>query len=98
MYSTICLKKFIHELYKPSDGSLNYFGNKARGTKFQLQPANVGYIERATRALNDSKFPGVDRMPVVLLKDAVNFVSKPLTLIYNASLERGTFHPDLKIS
>ena len=31
------------------------------------------------------------RIPVKILKDAINLLSKPLTLIYNASLERGIF-------
>ena len=48
-------------------------------------------MERAVRAPNKTKSPGADRIPVEILKDAVNLVSKPLTLIYNASLEKGIF-------
>ena len=59
---------------------------KTGGTKFKLQPVNVGYVERAIRALNYYKSPGADRIPVKILKDAINLVSEPLTLIYNASL------------
>ena len=51
----------------------------------------VEYVERAIKALNNSKSPGADRIPVKILKDAMNLVSKPLTLEYNASLERGIF-------
>ena len=48
-------------------------------------------MERAIRPLNESKSPGADRIPVEILKDAVHLVSKPLTPIYNESLEKGIF-------
>ena len=48
-------------------------------------------MERAIRALNKSKSPGADRTPFKILKDAVHLVSTPLTLIFNASLEKGIF-------
>ena len=76
---------------QPSDDPLKYLGDKTGETKFKLQPVNVEYVERAIKALNNSKSPGADRIPVKILKDAINLVSKPLTLIYNASLERGIF-------
>ena len=76
---------------QPSDDPLKYLGDKTGGTKFKLQPVGVGYVYRAIKALNNSKSPFADRIPVKILKDAVNLVSKPLTLMYNASLERGFF-------
>ena len=76
---------------QPSEDPLKYLGNRAKGTKFKLQTVSVGYVERAIKALNTSKAPGADRNPVKTLKDALNIVSKPLTLIYIASLERGIF-------
>ena len=48
-------------------------------------------MERAIRSLSKTKSPGADRIPVEILKDVVHLVSKPLTLIYNASLEKGIF-------
>ena len=48
-------------------------------------------MERTIRALNKSKSPGADRIPVEILKDGVHLVSKPLTLIYNTSLEKRIF-------
>ena len=74
---------------QPSEDPLKYLGNRAKGTKFKLQTVSVGCV--AIKALNTSKAPGADRNPVKTLKDAINIVSKPLTLIYNASLERGIF-------
>ena len=83
---------------QPSDDPLKYLGDKTKGTKFKLQPVSVGYVERAMKALNNSKSPGADRIPVKILKNAINLVSQSLTLIYNASLERGISPPDLEIS
>ena len=48
-------------------------------------------MERALRALNKSKYPGAERIPVKILKDAVHLGLKPLILTYNASLEKGIF-------
>ena len=48
--------------------------------------------------MDNSKSPGADRIPVKILKDAINLVSKPLTLIYNASLERGIFSQIWKLA
>ena len=72
----------------PSDDPLNYLENEINNAGFKLQTVSVGYVERAIRALNESKSPGTDRIPVNMLKDAVRLGSKPLTLIYNASLEK----------
>ena len=86
---------------KPSNDPLKYLEHKANSTKFKLQPVSVGYVERAIRALIDSKSPGADRIPVKILKDAANLVSIPQTLIYNASdryYSDRYFPPDLEIS
>ena len=66
-------------------------GNEVNTAGFKLETVSVGYVERAIRALNKSKSPGADKIPVEILKDAVHLVSKPLTLIYNAPLEKGIF-------
>ena len=46
-------------------------------------------MEEAIRVLDKYKSPDVDRVPVIALKDAVHLASKPLTLLYNAFLEKG---------
>ena len=82
---------------QPSDDPLKYLGDKTGETKFKLQPVNVEYVERAIKALNNSKSPGADRIPVKILKDAINLVLKPLTLI-QCIFRKGYFPPDLEIS
>ena len=84
--------KLAEEVISQSlDDPLKYLGNEIDNARFKLETVSVGYVERAIRALNKSKSPGADRIPVEILKDAVQIVSKPLTLIYNASLEKGIF-------
>ena len=45
-------------------------------------------------ALNNSKSPGPDKIPPKLLKDAVETICQSLAIVFNASLEKGTF-PDI---
>ena len=73
---------------KPFDNPLSYLSNEPNRNKFKLDPVSIGYVQRAIRALDSSKSPGPDRIPVKILKDAISIVSEPLTLIYNASLEK----------
>ena len=70
----------------PSDDPLNYLENEVNNARFTLQTVSVEYVELDTRALNKSSC--ADRIPVQIPKDAVHLVSKPLALIYNASLEK----------
>ena len=83
---------------QPSDDPLKYSKNNSTYAEFILHPVSVGFATDAIMTMDNSKSPGPDRLPVKVLKDAVNIVSEPLTLIYNTSLERGIFFPELEIS
>ena len=48
---------------QPSDDPQKYLGDKTGGTKFKLHPVSLGYVERAIKALNNSKSPGAERIP-----------------------------------
>ena len=41
--------------------------------------------------LKNGKAPGPDGVPTNLVKDAANFIAKPLMMIFNASLKQGIF-------
>ena len=90
-FTTVGPKLAEKVISQPSDDPLSYIGNQVNNTRFKLETVSVEYVERATKALNKSQSPGADRIPVKMLKDAVHLVSKPLTLIHNASLEKGIF-------
>ena len=66
---------------------VKYLGSEINSIELKLQPVRVGNVERTKRSLNKSKSPSADSIPIKILKYAINLVSKPLTLIYNASLE-----------
>ena len=52
------------------------------------------YVLNAISKLKDGKAPGPDRVSTRLIKDYGDSTWKPLTMIYNASLEMGAF-PDI---
>ena len=62
--------------------------------KFQFTQIDTNYIKKAVMALKKSKSPGPDKIPTKLLKDAIETICQPLAIVFNASLEKGTF-PDI---
>ena len=52
-------------------------------------------IEQACKELKISSSPGPDGVPAVLLKTSCRELSKPLFLIWRASLDQGVIPPDL---
>ena len=62
--------------------------------KFLFKHVEVSYVKQEINKLKTSKSPGPDKIPIKILKDAVEIVSGPLTKIFNRSLDTGVF-PDL---
>ena len=62
--------------------------------KFLFKHVEVSYVKQEVNKLKTSKSPGPDKIPIKILKDAVEIVSGPLTTIFNRSLDTGIF-PDL---
>ena len=62
--------------------------------KFQFTQVDTNYIKKAVMALKNSKSPRPDKIPTKLFKDAIETICQPLTIVFNASLEKGTF-PDI---
>lgn len=56
-----------------------------------FRTVDIQYILRALTELKNGKASGPDRIPVGLVKDASEFITLPLTLIYNSSLTSGVF-------
>ena len=61
---------------------------------FIFKPVNPSQVLNALKNLKNGKATGPDKIPVTLVKDASEFISLPLTLIYNSSLKNGIF-PDI---
>ena len=59
--------------------------------KFLFKHVEVSYVKQEVNKLKTSKSPGPDKIPIKILKDAVEIVSGPLTTIFNRSLDNGIF-------
>ena len=55
--------------------------------KFSFKHVEVSYVKQEINKLKTSKSPGPDKIPIKILKDAVEIVSGPLTTIFNRSLD-----------
>ena len=66
----------------------------AQTNKLKLKLIDHTYALNAVSKLKNGKAPGPDRVSTRLVKDSGDFIRKPLTMIYNSSLETGVF-PDI---
>ena len=67
-------------------------------TSFEFQRVDPKLIENEINKLKCSKAAGHDKIPVKLVKDAADILSKPLAAIFNSSLESGVFPNIWKIA
>ena len=63
-------------------------------SKFVFKHLEVSYVKQEINKLKTSKSPCPDKIPINILKDAVEIVSGPLTTIFSRSLDTVIF-PDL---
>ena len=70
-----------------NDDPLQHINNEP--TTMRLTPVDDNYVPKAIKQLKNGKAPGPDKIPIILIKDAVDLISKPLTLIFNSSLWKG---------
>ena len=56
------------------------------------------YVLNAIQQLKNDKAPGPDKIPIMLLKDATDLISQPLTMILNSSLRKGMFPEIWKVA
>ena len=60
-----------------------------------FQRIDENLVTREINRLRCSKSPGHDQIPVKVIKDAVEILSKPLAKIFNSSMQEGIF-PDIR--
>jgi len=63
-----------------------------------LIPVTVNEVEKGTKGLKNKSPAGIDEIPDYVVKQCIIQLKKPLTNIYNASLESGIFPDQLKIA
>ena len=77
----------------PNDNPLKHIKPNDSATLI-LKPVTNSQVLKSLKQLKNGKACGPDKIPTTLVKDAANFISYPLTLIYNSSIKNGIF-PDL---
>ena len=58
---------------------------------FVLKPVTGSHVLKCLKQLRNGKACGPDKISTTLVKDAANFISYSLTLIYNSSMQNSTF-------
>ena len=77
---------------RSDDDSLKYIN--AQQNKMMFVPVDETYVLNAIKQLKNGKAPGPDKISTKLIKDAADFIWKPLTMVFNSSLKYGVF-PDI---
>jgi len=63
-----------------------------------LIPITENEVEKVAKSLKDKSSAGIDEIPDSVVKKCITQLKKPLTNIYNASLESGIFPDQPKIA
>ena len=75
-----------------NDDPLKHIDNEAN--TMRLAPVDDNYVPKAIMQPKNGKAPGPDKIPTMLIKDAMDLICKPLTIVFNSSLRKGIF-PDV---
>jgi len=71
---------------------------KENSKSMYLHPITENKEEKVARSLKNKSSAGIDGIPDYIVKLCIELLKVPLTNIYNASLELGTFPDKLKIA
>ena len=74
---------------KPDDDPIKYLHPTDSNQKFSFKLMNEESMLRSLKMLKSGKASGRNGVPTNLVKDAMKFIAKPLTMIFNASLAMG---------
>ena len=77
---------------RPGDDCLQNIKTEQKVMKFKI--IDSSFILNAIKQLKNGKAAGPDRVPTKIVKDVGDLVSKPLSMVFNSSLEKGIF-PDI---
>jgi hypothetical protein len=82
----------LTQSFKPPSQNTNYF----HASMF-ISPVTECAVENIIKSLKNSYSAGFDKIPEVILKTSVHYIKKPLTHIFNLSLQKGLFPDSLKV-
>ena len=77
---------------RSDDDSLKHINTQQN--KMAFVPIDETYVLNAIKQLKNGKAPGPDKISTKLIKDAADFIWKPLTMVFNSSLKCAIF-PDI---
>ena len=77
---------------RPDDDCLKHIN--VQQNKMMFVPIDEAYVLNAIKQLKNGKAPGPDIVSTTLIKDAADFIWKPLAMNVNSSLKYGAF-PDI---
>ena len=77
---------------RPGDDCLHNIKTEQKVMKFKAVDSSC--ILNAIKQLKNGEAAGPDKVPTTIVKDVGDLVSKPLSMIFNSSLEKGVF-PDI---
>ena len=77
---------------RSDDDSLKHIDTQQN--KMAFVPIDETYVLNSIKQLKNGKAPGPDKISTKLIKDAADFIWKPLTMVFNSSLKFGIF-PDI---
>ena len=75
-----------------------YESNKLQTNNFSLQSVDEAKISDILENIDESKAPGFDNIPGILLKDGAEILSKPISDILNLSILLSKFPKKCKIA
>ena len=76
----------------------HYLNIRESNKNMFLFPVTESEVEGAAKTLKNKSSAGIDEIPDFMIKQCIKQLKKPLTGIYNTSLESGTFPDQLKIA
>ena len=79
---------------KQNDNPLQFLKRANPQECFKFSMVDQETMLKAIKQLKNGKAADPDKIPTILVKDAAEFISQPLMMIFNASLTLGVF-PDI---
>ena len=81
---------------RPDDDSLKHIN--VQQNKMIFVHIDETYVLNAIKQLKNGKATGPDKISTTLIKDAADFIWKPLTMTFNSSLKYGAFQDIWKLA
>lgn len=96
-----CFADFFGSVFEPPSGPVydsQYEENIYSSVYLSVVSLSEEVVEEGLKSLDPSKGPGPDNIPPIFLKNCSKSLTKPLSIIFNRSLQSGDFPQRWKLS